>query len=260
MRRLILFVAVFCLATASFGGFRAKSIKRKRPEKFQASLVISGVTLASDLLLTDKEQTEFFYKALNPSNVIALRLAIFNDSKNEVLIPLEGIQLIGPDGKALEKVDPEAVAQAVLEGLALPSKDGQPPVKVAAGPRLGNDPQYDPSDPRYDPRYDPRNDPTYDPSDPRYTGQNRRYRTIGPGVDVVLNPSGGSSGSDPEVTRRFIQKDFVDKAYLPDPVLPSMTRDRFLYFSITEHPAGIKGFELRILGFKGVSQAIGLKF
>ncbi len=261
MRRVIIFATALCLAASSFAGFKAKSIKQKRPEKFQTRLAAFGVTVASDLLITEKEQAGFFFRPLNPCNIIALRLAIFNDSKNEVLIPLEGLQLVGPDGKALERIGPEEVAEAVLQGFSMPSQDGQPSAEVAANPRVLDIPRDDPSNPRYDPPYDPSDpqyDPGYDPSDPR-TGQNRRYGRIEPGINVDLNPS-GASGASSDIMRRFISKDFVDKAYLPDPVLPSMKRDRFLFFSITERPASIKGFELRIPATRSFPDGLTLRY
>src|SRR5512139_947219 len=114
MRKPVLFYLAVWVATASFAGFNAKVIKPKQPQKFQTRTTVSGITFAADLLLSEKEQTEFFAKALIPNKIIALRLAIFNDSPNEVLIPLDGIQLLGPDGKELPPISPEAVAQTVL--------------------------------------------------------------------------------------------------------------------------------------------------
>ena len=259
MRRLILFTALFCLAASSFGGFKAKAIKAKRPDKFQARVSVSGITIAADLLLTDKEQTQFFPRALNPGNIIALRLAIFNDTKSEVTIPLEGIRLIGPDGKELPGISPEAVAQTVLQGLPADTKAKEPPVKVAAGPTVVRptiDGRTDRSSPTYDPRLDP-NSPGYDPNDPR----NRGYGRVVPGVGVILNPGGGSSGGNyDEISRRLMEKDFMDKAYAADPIMPSMSRDRFLYFSFEEHPSGVKGFELRLPQGKGIFEGVSLKF
>jgi hypothetical protein len=255
------------LATVSLAGFKAKPIKSKQPEKFQTRAVVGGVTVASDLLLSDKEQTEFFYKELNSSCIIPVRLAIFNDSQNEVLIPADGIKLIGPDGKEIPEISPEDVAEAVLQGYSVTSGKGNSPVQVGVGPRVG-DPRYDPTDPRYDPqidpndpRYDPRMDPTdprYDPTDPRNRGYSNRR--ISPGVDVVLNPPSPSGSQHDEITKQLVEKDFSDKAYSADPVMPKMKRDRFLYFQIDERPVGAKGFKLYLPKGKGLPQGIQLVF
>jgi len=254
MRRLFLCVAIVALATSVFGGFKAKPVKTKRPEQYQVHAAVSGVTVAADLLLSDKEQKDFFYKPLNPSGVVPLRLAVFNDTKNEIFIPLEGIQLVGPDGKEIPKVEAQAVAEAVMKGLPIGSTADEPPVQVAAGPRVVSS-GSDPTDPDHDPGLDP-GDPRYDPSDPR----SGRYgdRRIVPGVDVVLNPSSGDDYN--EISARLIEKDFSDKAYLADPILPSMKRDRFLYFSMPDHSAGVKGFELRLLKGRGFTEGLSLKF
>jgi hypothetical protein len=255
MRKLFLWMAILAFATSALAAFKAKPIKPKRPEQFQVRTWASGITIAADLLLTDKQQKDFFYQALNPIKVIPLRLAIFNETKGEVQIPLDGIQLIAPDGKSVPRIEPAAVAQAVLQGLpAGPESGGEPPVQVGASPRTVST-RTDPNDPSYDPRLDP-TDPRYDPNDPR----NRGYhdRRIVPGVDVILNPSGG--GDNKEISARLIEKDFSDKAYLPDPVLPSMKRDRFLYFLFAERPADFKGFQLRLPEGRGFPQGAALKF
>lgn len=176
-----------------------------------------------------------------------------------MLIPLDGIRLIGPDGKELPAVAPEAVAAAVF-GDSMPSSKAQaPPVQVAAGPKVASS-RTDKTSPNYDPRLDP-SDPRYDPYDPRNTGRNRGYNDprIIPGVDVILNPSGGG-GNDDEISGRLIEKDFADKAHTEDPIPSSLRRDRFLYFSITDRPKGINGFELRLPKGKGVSQDVVLIF
>jgi hypothetical protein len=267
MRRLLPVVAILFLAAVSIAGFKAKPIKSKPPEKFQARAEVGGVTLASDLLLSEKEQTEFFYRELNSSGIIPIRFAIFNNSQSEVLVPSDGIKLIGPDGKEIPAISPEKVAEAVLQGYTVKSGKSNPPVQVGAGPTVV-DPRYDPSDPRYDPqidpsnpRYDPRMDPTdprYDPSDPRNRGYGNRR--IEPGVGVVLNPPGTNGGNYDEITKRLIEKDFCDKAYSADPVMPNMKRDRFLYFRMDALPAGVKGFELHLPEGKGLPQGIKLVF
>jgi len=57
------------------------------------------VTLAADVLVDGRVQKEFFYKELTPSNVIAVRLAVFNRSNSGVTIPIEAVELRGDDGK-----------------------------------------------------------------------------------------------------------------------------------------------------------------
>jgi hypothetical protein len=79
-----------------------------------------------------------------------------------------------------------------------------------------------------------------------------------PGVGVVLNPP--DEGNRGEISGTMVEKDFVDKAYSADPILPSMTRDRFLYFSIRERPASIKGFELQFPESGSLPQGLTLKF
>jgi hypothetical protein len=260
MKRLVIILAAICMATVSLAGFKAKNIKPKKPDKFQISATLSGVTFAADLVLSSKEQQEYFQKALTPGRIIAVRLAIFNNSRNEVLMPIEGIHLISPDGKELPLLAPEEVAKAVLRNPAPDSKsDEPPPVKVATGPKVVGS-RTDKTNPNYDPRLDP-TDPRYDPSDPRNTGRTGTYGSprIVPGIDVILNPS-VDDGNKEEISAVLIEKDFVDKAYAADPVLPSMTRDRFLYFSIGNLPKGINGFELRLTQGRGVSQDVILIF
>ena len=133
-----------------------------------------------------------------------------------------------------------------------------------------NDPRNDPNDPRYrryppvDPRTDPRNtDPRYDPNDPRY----RRYPngTYGPyirsGVDIVLVPgAGGGAGDLSQHEKALVEKDFADKAHSLEPVPPLSGRDKFLYFAVTEKPAGAKGFTLILPQAKGMPTVVVLKF
>jgi hypothetical protein len=253
MRRLTLFIGAFCLAASGVAGFKAKAVKPKKPEQFQVHATVSGITFAADLLLNGKDQRKFFYRELTPSNVVALRLAIYNDSPNEVAVPLSGIQLIGPDGKEVPSISPEMVAQAVLQGFLVSSEVNQPPVQVSSGANR----RIDKSDPNYDPRLDP-TDPSYDPQDPRNRGYNRDpYGIRRPGVGVILNPSGNMYN---DISKSLIEKDFMDKAYAGDPIAASMKRDKFLYFLIANRPASTKGFELRLAEGKGVIQAVRLKF
>ncbi len=256
MKRIILFITIFCMAATAVAGFKAKVIKSKKPQQFQAHTIVSRVTFAADLLLDGKDQRNFFYKELAPSNVIALRLAIFNDSPGEVVMPVNGIQLTGPDGKQIPLIDPEMVAQAVLQGFIVSSDSNQPPVQITRTTPVG-DPRIDKTDPNYDPRLDPTN-PSYDPSDPRNRSYDRGpYGTHRPNVGVVLNPGAGKYNA---ISGQLIAKDFADKAHSEDPILPSMMRDRFLYFRMADRPTSIKGFELRLPRGRGIDQAVSLRF
>lgn len=259
MKSIILFIEMLCLTFPAAAGFKPKIVKSKKPNQFRSQTEIAGVTFAADLLLEGKDQKDFFYKELTSCNVIAVRLAIFNNSKGEVALPPGDIRLVGPNGEEIPAVAPEVVAQAMVRGLAVNSKTGQAPVQV--GPNTQTvDPRIDRTDPRYDPRLDP-SDPRYDPSDPRNTGYGRPpysndplYR---PGVQVILNPSGNKQGN---LSGQLIEKDFIDKAHSADPVPPSMIRDKFLYFSLSNRPASSKGFMLRLPQGKGLPQGISLKF
>jgi len=239
------------IALTAAGGFRAKTVKPKKPEKFQARAVSSGITFAADLLLDGKRQSEFFFKELSPSNVVAVRLAIFNGSNGEVVMALDDIQLVDPEGKEIIPVEPEAVAHAVLQGFPVSSAAEQPPVRVSSTTR-GRVSRTDQSDPGYDPRLDPTN-PNYDPTDPRNTGYGRSR----PDIQVILNPTGGKYG---EISGQLIEKDFIDKAYSADPIPPSLMRDKFIYYGLGHRPSGTKGFELRLLKGKGISAPVILKF
>jgi hypothetical protein len=251
MKRLIAWLGMLLIALSAAGGFKAKTVRPKKPEKFQARAVSSGITFAADLLLDGRNQAEFFFKELSPSNVIAVRLAIFNGSNGEIVMPLDDIQLIDPDGKEIVPVEPEIVAHAVLQGFPVSSTTEQPPVQVTstAGGRVS---RTNPSNPDYDPRLDPTN-PGYDPTDPRNTGYGRSR----PDVMVIMNPTGGKYG---EISGRLIEKDFMDKAYSADPIPPSLMRDRFIYYGFKNRPAGTKGFELRLMKGKGISEPVILKF
>jgi hypothetical protein len=114
-----------------------------------------------------------------------------------------------------------------------------------------------------DPRGYPPNDPRYDPSDPRSrpTGRDRYPGGWGqPGVDVILRPGGAGTGDLSQYEKQLVEKDFSDKAHTNEPVLSSMTRDRFLYFSLKDRPANPKGFTLRLPRSKGIPEEVVLKF
>ncbi len=255
MRRMMFFSAMLCLAAFAVAGFNPKIIKSKKPEQFHARSTVSGITFAADLLLKGKDQEDFFYRDLTPCNVIALRLAIFNNSLGEVVVPLKGIQLIGPDGKELPLADPKTVAQAALQGFVVSSGSEQPPVRVDQT-SVGSS-RIDKTAPDYDPRLDPA-DPSYDPTDPRNSGYGRgTYDSRRPGVGVVLNPSGGKYSG---VSAQLIEKDFEDKSHSGDPISPSLVRDRFLYFSFGNLPGSVKGFVLRLPRGRGYNEEVMLKF
>jgi hypothetical protein len=251
MKRVVVWLGMFLIALNAAAGFKAKTVRPKKPEKFQARAISSGITFAADLLLNGKDQMEFFFKELNASNVIAVRLAIFNGSNNEVVIALDDIQLIGPDGKEIMPVEPGVVAHAVLQGLPVGSATEQAPVQVTSTRRVRYS-RTDPSDPGYDPRLDPTN-PNYDPTDPRNTGYGRPH----PDVQVILNPTGGQYSA---ISGQLIERDFIDKAYSADPIPASMARDKFIYYGLENRSSNTKGFELRLLKGKGISEPVMLKF
>ncbi len=266
MKKAMLLAMMVCLALNASAGFRAKKIKPKRPEQYQVHVTSGAVTFAADLLLDDGDQKDFFYKALTPSKIIAVRLAVLNRGASEVTVPVRALRLVGPDGKELPHMEPEAVARAVLDGTNVASN--QKPNN--SGPQVG--PNIHASDPRTDPTYDPRtdpNDPTYDPSDPRNrTSGNGPYGNgpyggpMGmPGVNVVLGPAGGTTGDLTQFERQLAAKDFDDKAFTSEPILPSQTRDKFVYFYFAGTPeARISGYTLLLPAAKGVPQEIVLKF
>lgn len=267
MKRTALQLLMLSIAVCGFASFKPKNIRPKKPEQYQVRATVAGVTYAADLLLEGKDQKEFFYKELTSSNVIAVRLAVFNNSKDDVVLP-DGIQLLGPAGKELPLVAPDIVAQAVLQGTeaAAQAKKKDSPVQVGPNVRAG-DPRTDRTDPRYDPRLDP-NDPSYDPTDPR----NRRYndprydpRYGGYGVPgVIVSPRiGGGGGGEAGVSqfeKQIIAKDFSDKAHSTDPIDGMMIRDRFLYFSMSDRPVTSRGFTLRLPKSKGIPEEVVLKF
>ncbi len=284
MKRAALLLFAFALTSTCIAGFKPKNVRAKKPEQYQVRTTVGSVTYAADLLLEGKDQKDFFYKELTPSNIIAVRLAVFNNSKGEVVLPMQELQLLGPSGKELPSVAPEQAAQAVLQGLVVTAEAKQKDAPVSVGPstrtrdrrsdktdpqydpRLDpNDPSYDPTDPRNrpvndprygDPRYDPRyGDPRYD--DPRYGGYPR------PGVDVIMNPrvgGGGGGGDMSQFEKQLVEKDFDDKAHSTDPIDGSMIRDRFLYFSMKDRPVSTKGFTLRLPKSKGIPEEVILRF
>ena len=262
MRRALIFITVLFSVLTVVAGYKVKLVKPKKPSQYQASTTVDGVTYSADLLLEGKNQKDYFCKELTPSNVIAVRLAVFNSGKLEVLLPLDGIQLLPPEGEGLALLAPDTVAQAVLQGLMVTAemKDKR---QVAVSPNVrSGDPRYDRTDPRYDPRLDP-NDPSYDPRDPRNRrsgGQNGPWGR--PGVDVVMNPGGGAGGGGDlsQFEKQLVEKDFQDMAHGAEPVAPSLTRDKFLYFSMAKPPSSPKGFVLRIPASKGIPQEVLLKF
>ena len=268
MKRTLSILCLLCCCLPAFAGFKPKNIRPKKPDQYQVQSTVAGVTFAADLLLDGKAQKDFFYKELTPSNIIAVRLAIFNNGKGEVVLPVDKLQFSGPDGQDVSVLAPESVAQAVLQGMAATPnvKQSKSPVAVGPGPRTG-DPRTDRNDPRYDPRLDP-NDPSYDPTDPRNRRyDNRPYNTgpLGQPGGVILTPGGGTGGGQggydtSQFEGQLVEKDFVDKAHSADPLVASMTRDRFLYFSVPGQPSSAKGYLLRIPPSKGIPQEIILKF
>ena len=60
MKKVIPFLVVLSLSASSFGGFKVKLVKPKKPEKYQIHEKIHGVTYAADLLLKGKEHKKFF--------------------------------------------------------------------------------------------------------------------------------------------------------------------------------------------------------
>ena len=290
MRRLASLGIIVAMTGVASAGFKVKLIKPKKPEQFQTRASAKTVTYAADLLLDGKDQKDYFYKELTGSRLIAVRLAVFNGGRDDVLLPLDQLQLLGPDGKELALVAPDAVAQAVLQGMVVSTSNPNRRGPVSVSPR---DPRYDPTDPRYDPndprardpRYDPNDprardprydptdprnrDPRYDPSDPR--NRDPRYDPNYPGgrgmggyggPSIILNPGGGGGGGGDlsQFEKSLVEKDFRDKAHAPEPILGSLNRDRFLYFSLpAEVPTG-RGYTLRIPPGKGIPEEVVLKF
>jgi hypothetical protein len=297
VKRIALILLVLCLASAAIAGFKAKNIKAKKPEQFQSRVTVADVTFGADLLLEGKDQKMYFYKELTPSNVIAVRLAIFNNGKDEVIVPLEGLQLLDPGGNEMPPVSPEKVADALLGGKAIGDQAKRQTPQGQIGVGGTQDPRSDPTNPQYDPRLDP-NNPRYDPTDPRNRGQyppgsnpggtntgtyppstyppgsnppgSRPPGTSLPGTyptgtrqgipGVILTPGGGGGGDLSQFERQLAEKDFSDKAHTTDPVPVSTNRDRFLYFSVRSKPAAEKEYTLRLPISKGIPQEVVLKF
>jgi hypothetical protein len=76
-----------------------------------------------------------------------------------------------------------------------------------------------------------------------------------------MSPGGGKGGGDlSQYETQLVEKDFSDKAHTAEPILPSLTRDKFLFFLLEKPPAALKGFTLDIPAGKGMPQEIVLKF
>lgn len=275
MKKVLTLVVGSLLIGSAFAEFRVKLIKPKKPEQFQMRITVDGVTYAADLVTSEKDQKEYFYKELTPARAVAVRLAIFNRSSQEVSLPLDRLQLLDASGREIVPVAPIALAQAVLQGMVITAEKrdkGVIGVEPRLDPRLDpNDPRNDPNDPRYrryppvvDPRSDPRTtDPGYDPNDPRYSRYpNGTYGPyIRPGVDIVLSPGIGGGGGDlSQHEKALVEKDFSDKSHSLEPISAMSMRDKFLFFAITEKPGDMKGFTLRLPPGKGMSQEVVLKF
>jgi len=265
MKRLALLAALICISTFCFAGFKAKNVKPKKPEQFQTRATVAEVTYAADMLLQAKDQKDLFYKDLTLFDMFAVRLAVFNKGNSEVAMPVEDFHLVAPDGTEVTAVGPDYVAERVLEVLAAASdvQKKLPPIAVGPAQRT-NDPRRDPRDPRYDPTLDP-NDPRFDPNDPRNDPHNDPYggtwNRTNPGV--ILNPGSGTTGTVGDVSqyeKTLVEKDFADKAHNSDPVLPSFTRDKFLYFSVKEIPASTRGYTLRLPPGNGRPEEVVLRF
>ena len=267
MKKTVLILMSLCFAVASFGGFKAKRIKAKKPDQFQARITVSGVTYAADILLEGEEQKKYFYRELTPSDLIAVRLAVFNDSKEEVVLPVDSLRLLSPEGAEYPYVRPETAAQSVLgeeEAAEVEEASRIPQVGIGTGGPV--DPRTDPNDPGYDPRTDPA-DPRYDPRlDPQGPGTVGRYPGTFPSggalgrPGVILNP-GGSGGFDQKKNeRKLAAVDFRDKAHTSDPIVGSLLRDRFLYFSMPDRPSSREGIVLVLPPSRGILQKVVLKF
>jgi hypothetical protein len=258
MKRALFYLAMLSLTLNALGGFKVKLVKPKKPEKYQVHQTLDGITYAADLLVRGKDHKKFFYRELDRSNIIVLRLAIFNRGKQDVVLPIASVQLIAPGGTELETVAPNSVAQAALGGLVVvpTGVEKNPPVAVTPTMRR-SDPRTDRTDPRYDPRYDPTS-PQYDPNDPRVR-QDGRYRGYYPSIDVVLSPGGGGVGDVTQFERALVEKDFEDKAHPFTPVPRNANRDKFIYFSMTDPPEKPTGFTLRLSAGEG-TQPVVLQF
>jgi hypothetical protein len=261
MKKAALALIILCFALAAYGGFKAKKINAKKPGQFQSRSTVAGVTYAADLLLEGKDQEKYFYDTITP-NYMAVRLSVFNDGKEEVVLPLNDLRLLNSEGVEFIRVDPEAVAKAVLgeEPININEKPEGPMVGVG----VGSLPRYDPDDPRYDPQ-----DPRYDPNDPRNRGQYPpddyppgSYPPGGPlgGPVIVLNPKGGGDINQIENERKMAAVDFRNKAHTTDPIIGTLCRDRFLYFSVPSAPFSKEGIVLILPMSRGIPQEVILKF
>jgi hypothetical protein len=263
MKKAAVIPGILCLVSIAFPGFQVKNIKPKKPELFQSRVEVGGVIFAADLLLDGKDQKQYFHKELAPSNFVAVRLAVFNNGKEEVVLPLNEIELQIPGGKHGNPASPESVAQAILGGNTRSASSDSKIPRAAVGGGGTRDPRSDPTDPQYNPRLDP-NSPSYDPNDPRNRGQYPPGSypsggTLGiPGI--VLYPGGGKGEDLSQFERQLAEKDFCDKAHTLDPVLGSTVRDRFLYFPVEMPLASTKGFVLRLPVSQGIPQEVLLRF
>lgn len=261
MKKAALVLTSLSIALAAFGGFKAKIIKTKKPDHYQSHITVSGVTFAADILIKGKEQEKYFYDAIAPSGFLAVRLAVFNNSPNEVVLPLDSLKLILPNGNEYGCVDPDTVAQAVLGDVTGPViKEESEMPGIGGGPSI--DPRSDPSDPQYDPRLDP-NDPRYDPQDPRNQGQYPgTYPRAGTGglPGIILNPGGGGSTDGINHERELAAVDFHNKAHTADPIVSSLSRDRFLYFHVSDKISSSDGITLILPASRGITEKVVLEF
>lgn len=260
MKKAALLIIITCCAVTASGGFKAKQIKAKNPGQFQCSTTVSGVTYAADLLLEEKDQKKYFHEALTPSNLIAVRLAVFNNGEEEVVLPLNNLRLLNGEGVEYPRVDPEAVVQAVLGEETININDRPKKTRVAI--MGGSVPSYDPDDPRYDP-----NDPRYDPNDPRNRGEYPpydyppgSYPSSGPfgRPEVVMDP--GGSGDSIENERKLVAVDFRNKAHTSDRIIRTLRRDRFLYFALPQETVSKEGIVLILPVSNGIPKEVVLKF
>lgn len=244
MKKAALVLMILCCACTAFGEFKEKQIKAKKPGKFQVHITVSGVTYAADLVVDEKDQKKYFYDALTPSNIIAVRLAVFNQGKEEVVLPLDDLRLLSPEGVAFVRIDPESVGQAVL------GEESPINVEEETGGTLIGVNSGAPNDPRYPGSYPPGSYPprTYPPS--RRTGQ----------PDVVLSPGGLGKDAKIRNERKMAAVDFHNKAHTSDPIVRTLSRDRFLYFSIPEDTVIPKETMLFLPVGKGIPQEVVLKF
>ncbi len=248
MKNAVLLSIIMCCSITAFGGFKAKHIKAKKPGQFHCRVTVSGVTYAADLLLEGKDQEKYFHGDLTPSNFVAVRLAVFNDGKEEIVLPLNDLRLISAEGREFTRIDPEEFVQTVLGNAPTDTYENpEGPVVGTVGVSL---PPYDPSDPRNRRQYPPYDYPpgTHPSSGP----------LGGPGI--VLNPGAGDGNDNIENERRLAAVDFRNKAHTPDPIPCTLIRDRFLYFSAPEKPDTKEGVVLFLPAGPGIPEEVTLKF